>query len=693
MDVSKAQFLSSKDGIQLFCPIAKFRKEADGTAWVEGWGSVCDYLDDQNDIVDPVGMREAVEDWAPWGNIRLQHDASKPIGVCPEGNWSFKKHPETGTDALYLNTHIVEPTAVKMLEEGVLKGFSIGGVCLEREPEMVKKEDGSEVRANRLKRIQLSEISLVDKPACDLATVEHVQLAKRSETLRVAGEPSATTQGSEKWTQDGSIGGAGGNACASSAGTEARSTDTEMGKTDSIEITSEGRGPLRKLFGFLFGRGDETNGPSAATATVLINKADDAETVRVAGEPPATTLGLVKGEPTDGGEKSKEPYGDIDYADPGYQEDGKKRYPIDTEEHIRAAWNYINKLKNADLYSGKQLKEIKARIIAAWKKKIDEDGPPSASEKTAGGRDDIAKSLGTVGYLTSKLQDWDWDIEAMTGCVASLQHEAVEEGDESDAPAKLRAVIEEFKQLRNKLGQVMVEIAEEEVGEIAEGTEAEEEIVMNAAKVLKAIQDAVGDNNRLDKAGKSISAANMAHLNKASHHLAKAAEHHEALGKCIGKMDKAADEGSGLRVELADHHEAMGEHLEMASHYLGKVMKAGDEHKGPDADRATPSGGIEDKTVEEMIAAALGIGDVKKGGNLFSEYISLVKKNAELEARLSVMDSTPQGASPGKRFSFRRLFVLVVPKRYLLRQSVGLRGGALCHAASRRCFTTGSGSS
>lgn len=69
----------------------------------------------------------------------------------------------------------------------------------------------------------------------------------------------------------------------------------------------------------------------------------------------------------------KKPYGDVEYADPGTQKDKVHRYPIDTEEHIRAAWNYINK-GNA---SG-DITEIKKRIIAAWKKMIDPKGPPSA---------------------------------------------------------------------------------------------------------------------------------------------------------------------------------------------------------------------------------------------------------------------------------------------------------------------------
>lgn len=76
---------------------------------------------------------------------------------------------------------------------------------------------------------------------------------------------------------------------------------------------------------------------------------------------------------------NKTPYGDVSYADPGYQKDGKKRYPIDTPEHIRAAWNYVHKQKNGAEYSGGQLSKIKSRIVSAWKRKIDPKGPPSAA--------------------------------------------------------------------------------------------------------------------------------------------------------------------------------------------------------------------------------------------------------------------------------------------------------------------------
>lgn len=65
---------------------------------------------------------------------------------------------------------------------------------------------------------------------------------------------------------------------------------------------------------------------------------------------------------------AKEPYGDVKYADPGYQDDGKKRYPLDSEEHCRAAWSYINMPKNASKYTSEELAQIKGRIKTALKK-------------------------------------------------------------------------------------------------------------------------------------------------------------------------------------------------------------------------------------------------------------------------------------------------------------------------------------
>lgn len=77
-------------------------------------------------------------------------------------------------------------------------------------------------------------------------------------------------------------------------------------------------------------------------------------------------------------------YGDVQFADAK-----NKKYPIDTPDHIRAAWNYIAKEANAAKYDPAEVATIKKNIVAAWKKKIDAAGPPSAETK---------KSLDADGY-------------------------------------------------------------------------------------------------------------------------------------------------------------------------------------------------------------------------------------------------------------------------------------------------------
>jgi hypothetical protein len=73
-----------------------------------------------------------------------------------------------------------------------------------------------------------------------------------------------------------------------------------------------------------------------------------------------TALALAGGSDSD----AKKPYGDVAYADPGYQKDGKKRYPVD-KEHIHAAIAYFSKPKNREAYSSSQIKSIWGRIKAA----------------------------------------------------------------------------------------------------------------------------------------------------------------------------------------------------------------------------------------------------------------------------------------------------------------------------------------
>lgn len=73
--------------------------------------------------------------------------------------------------------------------------------------------------------------------------------------------------------------------------------------------------------------------------------------------------------------RAEKEYGDVSYAD-----EQNKKYPIDTEEHIRAAWNYIHQERNAAKY-GDHGAAIKRKILAAWKRVVGGE-PLSAEEKS-----------------------------------------------------------------------------------------------------------------------------------------------------------------------------------------------------------------------------------------------------------------------------------------------------------------------
>lgn len=55
-------------------------------------------------------------------------------------------------------------------------------------------------------------------------------------------------------------------------------------------------------------------------------------------------------------------YGHVEFADPV-----NNKYPIDTAEHVRAAWSYINHPNDAAKYDAQDVKTIKERIKEAAK--------------------------------------------------------------------------------------------------------------------------------------------------------------------------------------------------------------------------------------------------------------------------------------------------------------------------------------
>jgi hypothetical protein len=94
-----------------------------------------------------------------------------------------------------------------------------------------------------------------------------------------------------------------------------------------------------------------------------------------------------------------------DYADPA-----NYKYPIDTEEHVRAAVSYFSKPKNAGVYSAAEQKAIWGRIKGAAKRfgieLSEESGPPSVEKSVSTAFEDlddyIQKSGGTGALPTGE---------------------------------------------------------------------------------------------------------------------------------------------------------------------------------------------------------------------------------------------------------------------------------------------------
>lgn len=157
-------------------------------------------------------------------------------------------------------------------------------------------------------------------------------------------------------------------------------------------------------------------------------------------------------------EKKEGDYGgreEAGYADPGYQADKKPRYPLKiggeySAKRIRAAWNYINKEKNAAQYAASDLEKVRSKIIAAWKEAIDPEGPPS-----------LNKGLSQIGWFAEQLaslqslqQDVDW--EAANGM------------DNSPVPGQLRDWLAQGVEI---LEALVAEELDELLADLAKGEE------------------------------------------------------------------------------------------------------------------------------------------------------------------------------------------------------------------------------
>jgi hypothetical protein len=237
-------------------------------------------------------------------------------------------------------------------------------------------------------------------------------------------------------------------------------------------------------------------------------------------------------------------YGDVKFADAK-----NKKYPIDTEAHIRAAWNYINKEKNAGKYSAEDLKTIKSHIVAAWKSKIDKDGPPAAGEK-ADEAGEIKKGMYTVACLAQLIDQLDMLHD-------STEFEAEREGDASPIPDELKAACA-------SLCAVLRGMVAEETAEIEADKEAvaktERVLPTTSPGVLATAEDGVAAR---DQGARSSSPA------ESSPEIAKAGARHSKAD--MERVQAIHDNSAGLGADCGAGKADAGGELAKATEILTKV--------------------------------------------------------------------------------------------------------------------------
>jgi phage head maturation protease len=227
--------------------------------------------------------------------------------------------------------------------------------------------------------------------------------------------------------------------------------------------------------------------------------------------------------------RSKGGYGprsEAGYADRGFQADGKPRLPLKKagkldKGRVLAAALYLT--KNSSVYSPEQLKAIKNRIAKA-KAKVDPDSPPSkgddgtttarpSTEPMEKNMKDFLAQLGapdTKGGVKKGLctvAECFYMLRQLNSIHKRLEAEALEEGDESAAP-------ERFKALIGMMSELVKALVEEELGElVATGEDVDvmyfdstcapvicygatpDLLKAHAELITKTIDDRTGDNN------------------------------------------------------------------------------------------------------------------------------------------------------------------------------------------------------
>ena len=445
--------------MRLYGAIQKVEPQDDGTVRVHGIAS-SEVVDDQGEIVRADAMRVAIPDYMRFPALREMHQLSA-AGTTLEA--------EVGDDgATRIVAHVVDPIAIAKVRNQVYRGFSIGGRVTQREAGNPKAITG----------LVLNEISLVDRPANPEAIFDCWKAAEgvpgRSPRDPASVAPAPTREPFNPPIQIWACGVA--DHHHHGKGEAVKCLERQALGTADVQLAPSPQTTLRSP-----SRSKPADDSAAETEAAI----DAAKRAIETAEGALAKLAPGGEQQADGRQNRGtsdtllEGQKELNYADPGYQSDGKRRYPIDTERHIRAAWNYINRPSNAQRYTVDQVGRIRAAIIAAWKGKIDVEGPPSAKSDEKASSAALTKALCDVGHVAQIIHELDWLQD-------SLEIEAAMEGDDTPQPARLQSIITELCGFLNAL------VAEETGELLGDGQMDDECLPQRTAELIAMTASAPG---------------------------------------------------------------------------------------------------------------------------------------------------------------------------------------------------------
>lgn len=189
-----AELTVAGDDLILGIPFVKINAKG---RTVSGFATL-DNIDKAGDVLDAKASQDAFAKWV--GNIREMHER-KAVGksISVEQKQFTDESGET-YNGIWITARIskgAEDTWQKVLD-GTLSGFSVGGAVHEKERAIAKTADGDR-EIWRITKYSLNEVSLVDNPCNQLATVSLVKsidgalsfedIVDNSEDAELDGEP------------------------------------------------------------------------------------------------------------------------------------------------------------------------------------------------------------------------------------------------------------------------------------------------------------------------------------------------------------------------------------------------------------------------------------------------------------------------------------------------------------------------